>query len=188
MYKLYFKPAIDMGLSIFLAILSFPVILILCVVVCLDTPGFPIFRHRRVGKNKKLFHVFKLRTMYKDAVGSFSTKQNDKRITKFGKFLRRYSLDELPQIWNIILGQMSFIGPRPSSSLEKERYSKEEWDKRHLLKPGITGLAQSTKRSNCTIEERIAFDLEYINNCSLSLDIKILWKTILIVIKGDGVN
>lgn len=129
-----------------------------------------------------------MRTMYKNALGDFYTKQNDKRITKVGKSLRRASLDELPQIWNVALGQMSLIGPRPSSPFEEKRYSNEEWNKRHSIKPGITGLAQSTKRSDATIEERMTFDLEYIDKCSLPLDIKILWKTVGMVLLARSVN
>ena len=118
--------------------------------------------------------------------GSFFTEDNDPRITFLGKFLRKSSLDELPQLLNVLKGDMSLVGPRPDSLAQKELYSREEWVSRCSVRPGITGLAQATLRSQATIEERKRMDLEYVKNKSFLLDLKILILTVKQILTKGG--
>ena len=120
--------------------------------------------------------------------GPFYTKKEDPRITALGGGLRKWSLDELPQVWNVLLGHMSFIGPRPDQELQKKFYTSQQWEKRHQIRPGITGLAQAHLRSSGIMEERILLDLKYVEECGFVLDCKIVWKTFLVVLKRKGVN
>ena len=120
-----------------------------------------------------------------DNFSAWSTSRDDPRITSVGKFIRGTSLDELPQLWNVLRGDMNLVGPRPDVPQQKAIYSQEEWDLRTSVRPGITGLAQATRRSEATIEERKKLDLDYVRNRSLSLDLWILWKTAVQVV-GKG--
>lgn len=190
-YASLIKPSLDIAGGIVLSILSAPVILILCAMIRWESKGNPVFVQKRVGKDSRLFPIFKLRTMVKDAqsLGPGFTSQGDTRITKLGSFLRKTSLDELPQFWNMALGHMSLIGPRPGLAREKEAYPSEEvYRKRHSAKPGITGLTQATLRSAATLEQAIASDIYYIENRSLMLDLDIVWKTIRVVLRMKGTN
>lgn len=190
-YASLIKPALDIVGGIILSILSAPVIFILCVMIRKESRGNPVFVQKRVGKDTHLFPIFKLRTMVKDAqsLGPGFTAQGDARITKLGNILRKTSLDELPQFWNMALGHMSLIGPRPGLAREKEAYPSEEiYLKRHSAKPGITGLTQATLRSAATLEQAIASDIYYIENRSLMLDLDIIWKTIKVVLRMKGTN
>ena len=184
------KPFLDFSFALIFSILmTLPLMLLFLLALC-EKEGSPLFLQRRVGKKGKSFFLFKIRSMKKDAFqkGPFYTEAEDSRITPLGKILRQSSLDELPQIWNVLLGQMSFIGPRPDQEQQKVFYSEEDWKKRHQLRPGITGLAQVILRSTGTREERTALDLKYVEQCSFILDCKIIWKTLLVVLKRKGVN
>lgn len=161
-----------------------PVLLLLAIAIPLETRGNPIFRQTRIGKNGQSFQLNKFRSMVKNApeLGGFSTRPGDPRITRIGKFIRATSLDESPQVWNIIIGDMSLVGPRPDVPAQKQLYTTEEWQKRTSIRPGLTGLAQVMKRSNATHEERLLMDLEYVDQQSVALYLKILFSTARLVL------
>ena len=196
--KIYraFKRIVDIILGCIGLVLLSPVFLILAICIKIDSKGPVIFAHKRIGKNGKKFNMYKFRSMYENAeemIENFNEEQkrewqenfkleNDPRITKVGKFLRKTSLDELPQIINIIKGDLSIIGPRPIVDEELEKYG-ENKEKFLSITPGLTGYWQANGRSNTTYEERMQMELYYIDNQSLWLDIKIFFKTIVSVLK-----
>ncbi|ERI94311.1 putative undecaprenyl-phosphate galactose phosphotransferase [Clostridiales bacterium oral taxon 876 str. F0540] len=206
MNTLKHKPFYELSKRIFdiissavaLVILS-PVFIFLIVVIKLDSEGEAIFGHNRLGKNGKLIKIYKFRTMVKNAqeiLNNLPPQQkrefeenfkleNDPRITKLGKFLRETSLDELPQLFNILIGNMSVVGPRPIVEKEIEKYG-EYGDKLLSVKPGLTGNWQANGRSNTTYEERVQLDMCYIDNRSFLFDIKIILKTVVSVLKKEG--
>ena len=197
-YKVLKRIADIIGGIIGLILLS-PVFLILAICIKIDSKGPVIFAHKRIGKKGKEFNMYKFRSMYENAeemIENFNEEQkrewqenfkleNDPRITKVGKFLRKTSLDELPQIVNIIKGDLSIIGPRPVIGEELEKYGKNK-EKFLSITPGLTGYWQANGRSNTTYEERMQMELYYIDNQSLRLDIKVFFKTIVSVIKKEG--
>jgi lipopolysaccharide/colanic/teichoic acid biosynthesis glycosyltransferase len=143
--------------------------------------GWPVFfRQVRVGRGGREFGMFKFRSMVKDAAstGPYFTEANDVRITRVGRFIRRTSIDELPQIINVLLGDMSLVGPRPDVPEQQALYSPEDWSRRCSVRPGITGLAQAMIRSVGTHQDRLALDLRYTREQSSWLDFKILWLTL----------
>lgn len=167
----------------------FPLFIFTSLVILLDNWGPVFYKQQRVGLNGKLFGMYKFRSMRVDAdkVGPYFTSKNDPRITRVGKWLRKTSIDELPQMLNVILGHMSIVGPRPNVMKQKELYSKVNWAKRNSVRPGITGLAQATSRSSATGGQRDVLDLEYIDKCSFVFDLKIILMTIKqIVLKGGN--
>lgn len=172
------KRIIDILLSLILLIVLCPLFIIISLIIITDSPGPIFFRQERTGLNGKDFYLIKFRSMAADN-DVYNFKEEDK-ITKVGKFIRKTSLDELPQLINIIKGDMSFIGPRPWLPILNDYYSHEQ-KKRFLVKPGITGLAQVSGRKDLNIVDRIELDVEYVDNISLVLDIKISFKTILVV-------
>ena len=186
MYKEYIKRWIDL----FFGVVVFIILLIPLVIIgglILITEGSPVlFKQIRVGQNGKLFFIYKFRTMVKNAdkMGPTYTEGNDRRITRVGRLLRKTSLDELPQIINVIKGDMSFIGYRPGVFEETENYK----DKKYLLKPGITGYAQVNGRSSLTLEEANFWENKYTEDVSFKVDIKIIIKTIKIVLFREGTN
>lgn len=184
MYASFFKPLFDFFFALILFLFTVPVLFILCLLIRIESKGSPIFKQYRIGKNTKSFPMFKLRSMYQDAAkkGPHFTQENDPRITKMGIFVRKTSLDEIPQLLNILCGQMSFIGPRPDVAAQEKDYTPEQWADRHRVRPGITGLAQSRLRSLATHEQRTALDLEYNNNISLLMDLNIIKNTIQIIL------
>jgi exopolysaccharide biosynthesis polyprenyl glycosylphosphotransferase len=166
-------------------VLSAPIILVAAVAIKLTSPGSVFYRQERCGERGRRFLLYKLRTMQVDAekeTGPVWTVENDPRRTGLGAFLRRYNLDELPQFWNVLRGDMSLVGPRPERPEFVEQF-REEIDRymaRHISKPGLTGWAQvNGLRGNTSIEERIRYDLYYLENWSLSFDFKILFKTLI---------
>lgn len=180
-------------------VLSLPIILITAIPLLIESPGPLIFKQARVGKNGRIFNIYKLRSMYVDAEerkqalmaqnkmnGLMFKMDNDPRITKVGKFIRKFSIDELPQFWNVLKGDMSLIGTRPPTVEEFEQY--ESHHKRRLsMKPGITGLWQVSGRSDIQdFEEVVKLDCEYIDTWSPALDIKILFKTVGVVLTHKG--
>jgi lipopolysaccharide/colanic/teichoic acid biosynthesis glycosyltransferase len=164
--------------------------LIISILIKIDSQGSIFFKQERVGVNENIFIIYKFRSMVKDAefLGSFKTRTNDKRITKIGKFIRTTSIDELPQLINVIIGDMSIVGPRPNLIEQKSEYSLDDWRKRNSIRPGITGLAQALKRSNASHKERTRLDLIYVENHSFSYDFYIVIQTIKQVFFKRGVN
>lgn len=179
----------DIVFSVGLLILLSPIIFLSAIMIKLDSKGPVIFKQSRIGKNGIIFKIFKLRTMCDNAQSmgiGLSTAQNDPRITKVGNLLRKTSLDELPQLVNILKGQMSFIGPRPAPISHLEKYTNED-KKRLIILPGITGWAQVNGRNKLTWPERIEKDIWYVENYSLKVDIKIVLKTIKVILFSEGI-
>ncbi|MBZ6006055.1 sugar transferase [Paraclostridium bifermentans] len=190
---MFIKNVLDKVFGLILLILLAPILLIIAFAIKLDSRGPIIFKQKRLGKNGNIFEIYKFRTMYVDAPdirnedGSTFNSDNDPRVTRVGNVLRKTSLDELTQIFNILKGEMSFIGPRPDLPDHYELYT--DFDKRKLLvKPGVTGYAQCNGRNNIEWKNRIEMDIFYIENYSILLDVQILIKTALSVLKSEGVN
>lgn len=187
------KNILDKVLGVILLIILSPILAIISLGIKIDSEGPIIFKQKRLGKNGEIFEIYKFRTMHVDAPdlrnedGSTFNSEDDPRVTKLGKILRKTSLDELTQIFNILKGEMSFIGPRPDLPDHYELYT--DYDKMKLLvKPGITGYAQCNGRNSNSWERRMEMDIFYIENYSLLMDIKILFKTVSIVLKQEGIN
>lgn len=181
------KRALDVVVASVLLVLFAIPMLVFAIIIKLDSPGPVLFRHRRVGKGGRLFTMYKFRTMRVDAdpYAVAPTDPEDSRITRCGRWMRRYSFDEFPQLFNVLLGDMSMVGPRPEMPFIVERY--EEWQKRRLdVKPGITGLWQIVGRKNLPLALNLEYDFYYIKNQSLFFDIVILIKTIPAVVFGKG--
>jgi lipopolysaccharide/colanic/teichoic acid biosynthesis glycosyltransferase len=188
------KRMMDLVLSIISLPIVLPVLLLASIAIRLDTPGPAFFIQERIGQHGRHFRLYKLRTMVANAeelkasvldsrTVHFKTLA-DPRITRVGRFLRKTSLDELPQLFNVIRGEMSLVGPRPTS-LNLATY--EPWHERRLdVRPGVTGLWQVRGRNAMTFDERVELDLEYIDNLSLANDLKLLGLTVLVVVKGKG--
>ena len=187
MYKLFFKRLIDIICSLVGLIVFSPILVIVALLVRINL-GSPIFfTQNRLGKNGKEFKMIKFRTM-KDAVDKFGeVLPDEQRLTKFGKILRSTSLDELPELINVLKGDMTLVGPRPLLVEYKELYSERQF-RRHETSPGITGWAQVNGRNSISWNERFELDVWYVDNLSFFLDIKILFMTVLKVIKRDGIN
>ncbi len=182
------KRALDLALGGAAAIVSAPVIALLALLVRLESPGDPIYRQARVGQDGQLFSIYKLRTMVSGAEftgAGLAIAQGDDRITRVGAILRRYSLDELPNLWNVLRGEMSIVGPRPTVPVQVEQYTERQRG-RLAVKPGITGWAQINGRASLPWPERIELDLWYVEHRSLGLDLRILVRTIGMVLSGHG--
>lgn len=174
------KRMFDIAFAALILVITAPLLLVCAIAVRLDSAGPVLYKQKRVGYKGEVFDIYKFRSMVSDAdrIGSYQTTQNDTRITRVGAFLRRTSLDELPQLFNVLKGDMSFVGPRPDVPMQRENYTDQEWAKRTSVKPGITGLTQATLRSAATKEQRLSLDLEYVDNASLLMDLKILLLTV----------
>ena len=193
------KRVIDVILASIALILLSPLFAIIAIAIKIDSKGPVFFAHKRIGKNGNIIKLYKFRSMVINAeelIKSFTPDQmkeykenykltNDPRITKVGKFLRKTSLDELPQLINIINGDLSIIGPRPVVADELEKYGTNK-DKFLSVTPGLTGYWAANGRSNTTYEQRMEMELYYIDNLSLKMDIKVFFKTILSVVKKEG--
>lgn len=169
-----------------LAVLG-PWLLALAVWIRLDSPGEAIFRQRRAGWRGKPFVMLKFRTMRTDAdpFGASPRGAEDPRMTRVGRFLREKSLDELPQLWNILVGDMSVVGPRPLYERQAALWTPRQ-RRRLYVRPGLTGYAQACGRGGMTIEEKIEHDLYYVENASFRLDMRIIWQTVLNALHGEG--
>jgi lipopolysaccharide/colanic/teichoic acid biosynthesis glycosyltransferase len=182
------KRALDLAISLPLSIVTAPLVALLALAVRLESPGDPIYRQTRVGLRGRPFEIYKLRTMVAGAerIGAgLAVSAGDDRITRLGALLRRYSLDELPNLWNVVRGEMSVVGPRPTLQGQVDHYSDRQRG-RLSVKPGITGWAQVNGRASLPWPERIELDLWYVEHRSLALDVKILWRTLGSVLHGGG--
>lgn len=202
-YKYYFKRLFDIILSGIALIVLSPLLLIVAISVRINLGSPVIFKQERPGYKGKTFNMFKFRTM-RDPQTREGEKLTDterleciekgidiltdeERLTKFGRFLRATSLDEILELWNIFIGDMSIVGPRPLATIYLPYYTKEEMH-RHDIRPGLTGLAQVHGRNEVSWEKRFEYDLYYVDHCSFFLDIKILIQTILVVFKQEGIG
>lgn len=184
------KRAIDLILAIIALIILSPLFLILPIVIRIDSPGTVLFRQKRVGMGNTYFNILKFRTMRMDTPENTPTRKLDNPgqfITRAGRFLRRTSLDELPQLFNIISGQMSFVGPRPVLWNEYDLISEREKYGINQVRPGLTGLAQISGRDELSIETKSKVDALYVKNMSFLLDLKCIYKTIGKVLRHDGI-
>ncbi|WBY00897.1 sugar transferase [Ramlibacter tataouinensis] len=183
------KRALDIVLSLLALALLWPVLLLAALAVALDSGRPVLFRQQRVGLQGRLFTMLKFRSMVPDAParGPAFTLSGDPRITRVGRFLRRTSIDELPQLLNVLRGDMSLVGPRPDLPSQAQDYRPEDWALRCRVRPGITGLAQATLRSQATPAQRLAADLAYARAPSLAADLRIVLMT-LRRLGGAGAN
>jgi lipopolysaccharide/colanic/teichoic acid biosynthesis glycosyltransferase len=171
------------------ALLTAPLVAALVVAIRLESRGHPLYTQTRVGLDGELFQIYKLRTMVHGAEftgAGLAIAEGDDRITRLGNFLRRYSLDELPNLWNVVRGEMSIVGPRPTLAVQVEQYTERQRG-RLAVKPGITGWAQVNGRASLPWSERIELDLWYVEHRSLPLDLRILMRTVRMVFAGEGI-
>ncbi len=187
MYAKFWKRIIDFVLSLGALIVLSPVILVLAVVGAIKMKGNPFFTQIRPGKDEKLFKLIKFRSMTCEKDKNGNLLPDEKRLTKYGKFIRSTSLDELPELINIIKGDMSIVGPRPLLVKYLPLYN-EEQKHRHDVRPGLTGLAQVNGRNAVSWEEKFRLDVEYVENVTLSGDIKIIIDTVKVVLNRSGIN
>lgn len=181
------KKILDYSLALLLLILCGPLLLILWLLLSLSFKEGAIFRQKRPGKNGRIFSIFKFRTMNNEKGASGELLPDEQRLTPMGKIVRKLSLDELPQIFNILKGEMSFVGPRPLLVEYLSLYSERQM-KRHNVLPGITGLAQVSGRNDISWEKKLDLDVQYVENWSFLLDLKIIFKTFIKVLKREGVS
>lgn len=186
-YEKYIKRFLDFVVALFALLILSPLFLILIVVGTIKMKGNPFFTQERPGKNEKIFKLIKFRTMSNEKDKEGKLLPDEKRLTKYGKFLRSTSLDELPELINIIFGQLSFVGPRPLLVSYLPYYMENEHH-RHDVTPGLTGLSQVSGRNYVTWEDKFAMDLEYVNNLSFILDLSILFKTVAVVVKRENIE
>lgn len=180
--------AFDLAVGGLLSLVTAPLVALACVAIRLESRGHPIYRQRRVGRDGEPFEIFKLRTMVRGAEftgAGLAVQEGDDRITRVGAFLRRTSLDELPNLWNVVRGEMSIIGPRPTIQVQVDRYTERQRG-RLAVKPGITGWAQVNGRAVLPWSERIELDLWYVEHRSWRLDLRILVRSIRLVFRGEG--
>jgi lipopolysaccharide/colanic/teichoic acid biosynthesis glycosyltransferase len=186
MYRL-FKRSADIVMSALVLVILSPVVLFVALINA-RVHGLPIlFSQVRPGRNEKLFRMYKFRTMTNERDTDGNLLPDQVRLTSWGKFLRSSSLDELPELWNVLKGDMSLVGPRPLLPEYLDHYTTEQ-KRRHEVRPGITGLAQVQGRNELSWDEKFSFDLVYVDDCSLLLDVKIITKTVTSVLRREGIN
>jgi lipopolysaccharide/colanic/teichoic acid biosynthesis glycosyltransferase len=182
------KRGLDLLIALPATVITAPLIGVLCLLIRLESPGPAIYRQTRIGRGGQPFEIFKLRTMVTGAefIGAgLAIQQGDDRITRLGNWLRRYSLDELPNLWNVLRGEMSIVGPRPTVPVQVQQYTERQRG-RLAVRPGITGWAQVNGRASLPWAERIELDLWYVEHASLALDLRILASTVGMVLAGHG--
>ena len=190
MYR-YFKRFLDIVLSAAGLLVLSPLLIIIAVAIKLDSKGPVLFKQKRVAKGKQHFQILKFRTMYADVPKDVPTHllaDPDSKITKIGRFLRKSSLDELPQIWNILVGEMSIIGPRPALWNQFDLIEERDKYGANDVRPGLTGLAQVMGRDELPIDVKAKYDGEYAQNVTFANDVKIFFKTITSVLGAEGVK
>ena len=181
--------ALDLLIAAPAALLTAPAVALLALAIRLESPGHPLYTQTRVGMDGELFEIYKLRTMVRGAEftgAGLAIQAGDDRITRVGALLRRYSLDELPNLWNVVRGEMSIVGPRPTLAAQVEQYTARQRG-RLAVKPGMTGWAQVNGRASLPWPERIELDLWYVEHHSLWLDVRILVRTARMVFRGEGI-
>jgi undecaprenyl phosphate N,N'-diacetylbacillosamine 1-phosphate transferase len=186
MYKNYNKKVIDFIASLILIILLSPLLILVIIVLSITNQGKPFFFQQRPGKNGKIFTIIKLKTMNNKKDSNGNLLPDEKRLTKVGSFIRKTSLDEIPQLINVLKGDMSLIGPRPLVIRYLPFYTDKE-RLRHTVRPGITGLAQVNGRNTIKWDERLALDVDYVENLSFKQDLNIFYKTVLKVIVSENI-
>jgi lipopolysaccharide/colanic/teichoic acid biosynthesis glycosyltransferase len=182
------KRALDVTVATTVLVVSAPALALAALLIRLETHGHPIYRQRRVGLHGVPFELYKLRTMISgaEAMGAgLALAEGDSRITRLGAILRRTSIDELPNLVNVLRGEMSIVGPRPTVQVQVDRYSERQRGRLGVL-PGLTGWAQVQGRASLPWSERIELDLWYVEHASLALDLRILWLTVRMVLGGHG--
>ena len=187
MYSIFFKRLIDFTTALVGLILISPIFLVLIIILGISNDGKPFFYQLRTGKHGKLFTIIKLKTMNDKSDANGELLPALERVTKTGDICRKYSLDEIPQLLNILKGDMSLIGPRPLLPEYLKHYNKEQ-NRRHEVMPGITGWAQINGRNTISWEQKFEYDVYYVNNQSFFLDLNILWQTFYKVIKKSDIN
>jgi undecaprenyl phosphate N,N'-diacetylbacillosamine 1-phosphate transferase len=179
LYK-FFKRLIDFAAALSLLIILCPILILLILIL-------GVFKQERPGKNGEIFTIYKIRTMSKVTHVNGIKLKDVERLTSIGRIIRKLSLDELPQLWNVVKGEMSFVGPRPLLPKYLPLYSSEQ-AKRHNVRPGITGWAQVNGRNTISWEEKFKYDVYYVDHISLLFDLKVLWLTVMKVLKREGIN
>jgi len=182
------RRGLDLAIALPATILTAPVVAILALAIRLETPGHPIYTQTRAGKDGERFQIYKLRTMVRGAEftgAGLAIQEGDDRITRMGQFLRRYSLDELPNLWNVVRGEMSIVGPRPTLPVQVEQYTARQRG-RLAVKPGLTGWAQINGRASLPWSDRIELDLWYVEHRTVALDLRIIARTVGMVLSGQG--
>lgn len=187
LYEKYIKRFLDFTLSLIALICLAPILLIVAILVKVKLGSPIIFKQKRPGKDEKIFTLYKFRTMTDERDENGELLSDSVRLTKFGKFLRSTSLDELPELVNIIKGDMSIVGPRPQL-VRDMLFMTDEQRKRHTVRQGLTGLAQVNGRNNITWKEKLKYDLDYIENITFIGDIKIIFETVIKVFRKDDIN
>ena len=187
MFNSFFKRPFDLLISLLLSLIFFPFIIGICILLYFFNAKAVFFYQNRPGKNEKIFKLVKFKTMNDKKDENGNLLPDSERLTSLGKFIRKTSLDELPQLFNVIKGDMSLIGPRPLLIEYLPLYN-EFQKRRHDVKPGITGWAQVNGRNAISWQKKFEFDVWYVENLSFSLDLKIFWLTILKVFKSEGIN
>jgi len=187
MYQKIFKPLIDFVFAFAALLILSPLLIFVAIALALANSGSPFFFQLRPGKNKKIFKIVKFKTMSdaKDGLGNLLPDAD--RLTGIGKFVRKTSIDEIPQLLNVIKGDMSLIGPRPLLPQYLPIYN-ERQNRRHLVKPGITGWAQINGRNAISWNQKFEYDYWYVENISFALDVKIIFKTVQKVVVSEGIN
>lgn len=186
-YRRYFKRPLDFVCSLAAIIILSPILLLIALLVRIKLGSPVIFKQQRPGMNEKIFTLYKFRTMTDERDEKGELLPDEVRLTDFGKFLRASSLDELPELFNILKGDMSIVGPRPLLIEYLPLYNAHQ-RRRHEVRPGLTGWAQVNGRNAITWEEKFNYDVEYIDNLSFFLDVKIIFLTIMKVLKREGIN
>lgn len=187
MYAKFLKRVIDFTLSLIALIVLSPILLILVIVTAIAMKGNPFFTQCRPGKDEKIFKLIKFRTMTNERDKNGKLLPDDVRLNKFGKFLRSTSLDELPELINILKGDMSIVGPRPLLVKYLPLYNDEQ-RRRHDVRPGLTGNAQANGRNALSWEDKFKLDIQYVDNLSFAFDVKIIFDTAKAVLKRDGIS
>jgi lipopolysaccharide/colanic/teichoic acid biosynthesis glycosyltransferase len=182
------RRALDLVIAATISVITAPLLALLALAIRLESPGHPIYTQTRSGRGGEPFQIYKLRTMVTGAEFSgagLAIQEGDDRITRMGKLLRRYSLDELPNLWNVMRGDMSIVGPRPTLPVQVQQYTERQRG-RLAVKPGITGWAQINGRASLPWPERIELDLWYVEHRSVALDLRIIARTVRLVLSGHG--
>ncbi len=187
MYRIFFKRALDILISFAALIVISPVIIVLLIILLFVNKGWMFFTQLRPGENERLFRIIKFKTMTDAHDADGILLPDAQRLTKIGKLIRKHSLDEIPQLFNVLIGNMSLVGPRPLLPEYLFLYTDDQ-RLRHLVKPGITGWAQVNGRNTISWEQKFNFDVYYIRHLSFSLDMKIIFLTLLKVMKREGIN